>query len=425
MITFGILLGIATLAIGVPIFIVFGLSGGVIVSMGLNLPWSTITQITFEATTKYILLAIPLFIFAGALMIDGGLAQRLVGVFSSFVGHLRGGLAISLVLAMAFFGAISGSILAAIVAIGGVLIPIMEEKGYSKAYAAALTAASAGLASLIPPSNGAIIFCAITGASVAKAFMAGILPGLVNAGLLIILIIFQCRKMEPLPPAKWKERWLSLYHAIPAILSPVIILGGIYAGIFTPTEAAAVSCVWAVIVGVFFYRELTWAKMGKSLKTTVIATSIIFALIATASFLSVAFSYTRFPQNLTNFLLSVGVSPLSFLLMSALVCLILGFFIEVVPIMYLTIPIMLPMAIALKVDLLHLYIATGAFIGLGLLTPPVCVGAYTAAATAQIPATLVIKALFPWFFIVGIVYGIICIFWPEMILLIPNMMKVG
>jgi len=425
LITFGILLGIATLVIGVPIFMVFGLCGGIIVSVGLDLPWSTITQLTFEATTKYILLAIPLFILAGALMVDGGLAKRLVNLFSSFIGHLRGGLAISLVLTMAFFGAISGSILAAIVAIGGVLIPVMEKKGYSKPYAAALTASAAGLASLIPPSNGAIIFCAITGASVAKAFMAGILPGIVNMGLLTILIIFQCRKIETLPPATWRERWQSLYRSTPAILSPVIILGGIYAGIFTPTEAAAVSCVWAVVVGLFFYRELNWAKTWKSLKTTVVATCIIFALIATASFLSVAFSYTQFPQKLTSYLLAVGVSPLSFLFMAALVCFILGFFIEVVPIMYLTIPIMLPIAIALKVDLLHLYIATGAFIGLGLLTPPVCVGAYTAAATAEVQAKLVIRALFPWFFIVGIVYGIICVLWPEMILFIPSRMKVG
>jgi len=414
-------LGVVTLAISVPIFLVFSLSGSLVVINALKLPWSLLTQVTFDSITKYILLAIPLFIFSGMVMVEGGMARRLVDVFTNAVGHWRGGLGIAMVLTMGFFGALCGSILAAIVAVGTIMVPIMVEKGYPRPFVAALAACSGFLDVLIPPSNGAIIFCAITGANVAEAFAAGILPAFVFGGLLILVVLFKCRHMEKTPRAGWRKFIQSVYAAWPALMTPVLILGGIYSGLLTPTESAAVAGVWAVLVGFFIYRELTLKGLWTALKSTAAITSMIFAIIATATFLSVALTYTRFPHKLIDGILGLGVTPILFMIACGIVVLILGTFIEVVPIMYLTLPIFAPIAVALEIDLLHLMVVFTAFVGLGLLTPPVCVGTYTAAAIAEEPAHNVIRAIFPLFFLVGIIYGLILMIFPWLSTWLPSL----
>jgi tripartite ATP-independent transporter DctM subunit len=414
-------LGIITLAISVPIFLVFSLSGSLVVINALKLPWSLLTQVTFDSITKYILLAIPLFIFSGMVMVEGGMARRLVDVFTNAVGHWRGGLGIAMVLTMGFFGALCGSILAAIVAVGTIMVPIMVEKGYPRPFVAALAACSGFLDVLIPPSNGAIIFCAITGANVAEAFAAGIVPAFVFGGLLILVVLIKCRHMEKTPRAGWRKFLQSVYAAWPALMTPILILGGIYSGLLTPTESAAVAGVWAVLVGFFIYRELTLKGLWTALKSTAAITSMIFAIIATATFLSVALTFTRFPHKLIDGILGLGVTPILFMIACGIVVLILGTFIEVVPIMYLTLPIFAPIAVALGIDLLHLMVVFTAFVGLGLLTPPVCVGTYTAAAIAEEPAHNVIRAIFPLFFLVGIIYGLILMIFPWLSTWLPSL----
>ena len=421
MIYLSVALGVITLAISVPIFLVFSLSGSLVVINALKLPWSLLTQITFDSITKYILLAIPLFIFSGMVMVEGGMARRLVDVFTSAVGHWRGGLGIAMVLTMGFFGALCGSILAAIVAVGTIMVPVMVEKGYPRPFVAALAACSGFLDVLIPPSNGAIIFCAITGANVAEAFAAGIVPAFVFGGLLILVVLIKCRHMEKTPRAGWRKFLQSVYAAWPALMTPVLILGGIYSGLLTPTESAAVAGVWAVLVGFFIYRELTLKGLWTALKSTAAITSMIFAIIATATFLSVALTYTRFPHKLIDGILGLGVTPILFMIACGIVVLILGTFIEVVPIMYLTLPIFAPIAVALGIDLLHLMVVFTAFVGMGLLTPPVCVGTYTAAAIAEEPAHNVIRAIFPLFFLVGIIYGLILMIFPWLSTWLPSL----
>lgn len=421
MIHVAVAVGIITLFISVPIFLVFGLSGSLVVVNALHLPWSVLTQVTFDSITKYILLAIPLFIFSGMVMVEGGMARRLVDVFISAVGHWRGGLGIAMVLTMGFFGALCGSILAAIVAVGTIMVPIMVEKGYPRPFVAALAACSGFLDVLIPPSNGAIIFCAITGENVAEAFAAGIVPAFVFGGLLILVVLFKCRHMEKTPRAGWRKFLQSVYAAWPALMTPVLILGGIYSGLLTPTESAAVAGVWAVLVGFFIYRELTLKGLWAALKSTAVLTSMIFAIIATATFLSVALTYTRFPHKLIDGILGLGVTPILFMIACSVVVLILGTFIEVVPIMYLTLPIFAPIAVALGIDLLHLMVVFTAFVGMGLLTPPVCVGTYTAAAIAEEPAHNVIRAIFPLFFLVGIIYGLILMIFPWLSTWLPSL----
>jgi len=420
MIYVAVAVGIITLIISVPIFIVFSLSGSLVVINALDLPWTVLTQVTFDSITKYILLAIPLFIFSGMVMVEGGMARRLVDVFTSAVGHWRGGLGIAMVLTMGFFGALCGSILAAIVAVGTIMVPVMVEKGYPRAFVAALAACSGFLDALIPPSNGAIIYCAITGENVAQAFAAGIVPGFVFGGLLILVVVWKCRHMEKSPRAGLRKFLRSVSSAWAALMTPVLILGGIYTGLLTPTESAAVAGIWAVVVGFLVYRELDFKGLWKALKATAATTAMIFAIIATASFLSVALTYTRFPHKLINGVMGLGVTPVLFLVACGVIVLILGTFIEVVPIMYLTLPILAPIATALEIDLLHLMIVFTGFVGMGLLTPPVCVGAYTAAAIAEEPAHNVIRAIFPLFFLVGIVYGLILIFFPILATWLPS-----
>jgi tripartite ATP-independent transporter DctM subunit len=422
MFALGIGLGLVLLVVGVPIFIGFALGAGAICYYHLHVPWFALSQVMFESTTKYILLAIPLYILAANLMVQGGLAQRLADVFLGFVGHWRGGLAIALILTEGFFSAISGSILASIVTIGGIFIPLMVARGYDRAFVAALVASVAGIDALIPPSNAAIIYCAITGASVSKAFAAGIVPGIFQMLVLMGLCRVLCRDMTPEKRCSWRERWAIISRGGTALLMPVVILGGIYSGIFTPTEAAAVACLYAAVVSGLIHGELGWSKIWKALESTALTTSVIFAIIAASSFLSVILAYTRVPQQIAQWCLQMGVGPMSLLLAVALASLILGTFLEAVPNMYVIIPLVFPIALALKLDLMQLYVAAGVFIGIGLLTPPVCVGAYTAAAVAQASPQKVLRELYPTFVLVLIGCGLLYIFVPAFSNWLPNLL---
>ena len=410
------------LFIGVPIFIVFTILGEVLLGIHLEIPMEAIAQGMYNSIAKYILIAVPLFILSGNLMLAGGLSRRLVDLFTCYVGHFKGGLALALVLTMGFFGALCGSILAAIVAVGSIMIPMMVERGYPKPFCAALVAASAGLDALIPPSNGAIIYCAITGASVSKAFMAGLTPGIFQMVLLVAGSMWLCRKMQPAPRRSWRERGRATRDALPVLSMPIIILGGIYLGIFTPVEAAAIACVWPIVVGIAIYRELTLKGIWVALKRTGSATGVVFALIATASFLSLAFTYTGLPQNLVEILTASGLTPILLLFLSSVVWLILGLFLEAVPNMFISVPIIMTLAEALGIDLLHLYLVQGAFISVGLLTPPVSIGAYTAAAVADVDVRDVMRYLYPVLFGILILCGLTYIFFPGIGLWLPRMM---
>ena len=422
MFAFGIGLSLTLLVIGVPIFIGFALGAGAICYYHLHVPWFALSQVMFESTTKYILLAIPLYILAANLMVQGGLAQRLADVFLGFVGHWRGGLAIALILTEGFFSAISGSILASIVTIGGIFVPLMVARGYDRAFVGALVASVAGIDALIPPSNAAIIYCAITGASVSKAFAAGIVPGIFQMLVLMGVCRVLCRDMIPEKKCSWRERWTIICRGGTALLMPVVILGGIYSGIFTPTEAAAVACLYAALVSGLIHGELGWSKIWKALESTALTTSVIFAIIAASSFLSVILAYTRIPQQIAQWCLQMGVGPISMLLAVALASLILGTFLEAVPNMYITIPMIFPVAMALKLDLMQLYVVAGVFIGIGLLTPPVCVGAYTAAAVAQASPQKVLRELYPTFVLVLVGCGLLYIFVPAFSNWLPNLL---
>jgi C4-dicarboxylate transporter, DctM subunit len=415
-------LGVALMVVGVPIFAVFTLSGAIILFFDLQVTWFTMGQAAFASVTKYILVAIPLFIFAGHLMLSGGIARRLINLFVAFFGHFRGGLAIAAILSVAVFSAISGSILASIITIGTIMIPEMVRQGYSRAFSGALIAAVAGIDALIPPSNAAIVYCSITGNSVSDVFMAGMIPGLVQAILLSAVAVVLCRKMKPSAPASWRKRGRAIYSAFPALALPVIILGGIYTGSFLPTEAAAVAGVCCLFIGFFVYRELTLARVWEAMIATAQSTCIIFVLIASASFLSQVMIYTRIPQQISEAIVGSGFSPITFMLLASVVVLILGTFMEAVPCTLITVPIFMVIAKKLGVDLVHFYVPFTIFIGIGLVTPPLAIGAYTSASISEVSPDEIFRNLYPWMVLALVASGVINILVPQLAIWLPRTM---
>lgn len=416
-----ILLAVVGMLLSVPLFIVFGIGSAAIALEVLRLPAQSLMQVSFDAMTKQVLVAIPIFIFAGAVMLHGGAARRLVDFGLALVGHLPGGMAVALILAIGIFSAISGSILASIVAIGSVMMPPMIKAGYPKPFVIVLTAAAALIDALIPPSNTAIIFSAITHVPVSRTFAAGLLPGLVLMALLLAYAMWRCRAMPRPPKAPAAVRWRALFVALPALAMPVLILGGLYRGVMTPAESASVASVYALLLGWFVYRELTWSGLVKALRGTAETTTAIFAIIAMAVFFSVILTFTKTPQAIIAFFVQYGITPTMFFLFSGLVFLILGTFLEVVPIFYLTIPIFFPICMALKIDPLLFYVFCVGLIGVGTLTPPVCVGVYTAAAIVREPPDRAFIEV-PGFVVIGLIYAVIVVSFPSLATWLPRLM---
>ena len=413
------LLALALMALSVPLFFVFGISSAAVAVWGLNLPAHTLMQVSFDAVTKQVLVAIPIFVFAGNIMYHGGSARRLVDLGVSSVGHLPGGLGIAMILSIAVFSAISGSILASIVAISGVLMKPMVVKGYPKSFVIVLAATAALMDALIPPSNTAIIYSSITHVPVSKAFAAGVLPGLLLGGLLMVYVMWTCRDMERPAPETWKRRLLAFVYATPSLLLPVLILGGLYGGLLTPSESASLASFYALALGVFVYRELSWKGFWQATRATAETTAVIFAIIAMAVYFSIIMTYTKTPQNIVEFVISYNIGPMTFMILAGIAIIILGTFIEAVPVFYLTMPIFYPICQALKIDLLHFYVFVTGLIGIGLITPPVCVGLYTAAAILNTPPQQAFRAV-PGFFMVGMIYALIVMYFPALATWLPG-----
>ena len=406
----------------VPIFLVFGLGSSVAAIGGLNLPWSVLVQVSFGALTKHVLIAVPLFIFAGMAMLKGGAASRLVHFATTLVGHWRGGLGIAMVISMGFFAAFCGSILAAITAVGTIMMPKMIEAGYPKPFVVVLAASAALLEALIPPSNAAILFSALTNVPVSQTFAAGVVPGFILLLFMVGIVIVKCRDIPGTAKASATERWQAGKNALPALITPGIILGGIYAGLLTPSESAAIAGLWALFMGFAIYRELTFSGLLSCLRETAAITAVIFAIIAMATFLSVVLTYSQLPQKIIQYFTEIGVGIYFFWAALAIICLVLGTFIEIVPVFYLTVPIFAAIIISLNQNLLHLYVVFVAFAGIGMITPPVCVGVYTAAGVIREDPARAFKEV-PLFVGVGILYGILMILFPAAATWLPGVLQ--
>ena len=408
--------------IGVPIAVSLGLSSLIAILLFGKDSLASLSLKLFDTSEHYTLMAIPFFILGGALMSTGGVAKRLVRFAIACVGHIRGGLAISAVLACTFFAAVSGSSPATVVAVGSIMIAGMVSAGYTKEFAAGVMCNAGTLGILMPPSIVMVVYCAVTEQSVGRLFLAGIIPALLLSASLMLAIYIRARMigLPAQPKASTKELIESAKDAIWGFFLLFIIMGGIYGGIFTPTEAAAVAAVYAVLVSLFIYKDITFKTLPHvfvdASKTTVmlmfiIANAILFAHILTTE---------RIPQLITEQITSMGLSPIVFLIIVNLILLVAGNFMEPTAILLILAPIFFPIAVALGIDPIHLGIIMVVNMEIGMITPPVGLNLFVTSGITGMSLLSVVKAAFPWLSVL-LVFLVIITYFPKISTILPDM----
>jgi C4-dicarboxylate transporter, DctM subunit len=406
MLAVGLIIFAVLLVIGAPIWLALGASGGYWLLVQMGLPIESIASQYFIATDSWILLAVPYFLLAGNLMTFMGPASKMFRFINNLVGHLPGGMPAAVVVTSAIFGALSGSSVATVVAVGSMAIPQMIKMGYSKENSYGVLAASGTLGQMIPPSIFMILFASSTQLDPGALFMAGIVPGLFLAAVLVIVAIIVGLKEEKQRPQRSsiKEIGKSFVEAIPSLFMPVVILGGIYGGIFTPTEAAAIAVVYVLLISFLFNRnECTFENFKKSLLYTMVTTSIIYILLGGAKLFATAMTYIQVPQMITEFAVSIDVAGWVIMLVIVLLFLIFGMFLDAIPILYITLPILYPVVISLGYDPVHFAIITVAALMIGQITPPVGSCLYAISGHFKENMGVVVRGANPY--LVGLIVG--------------------
>ena len=374
------------LLLNTPIAVSLGLSS-ILAMLYAGDKMSVIPTNLFSGMAKFLLLAIPFFVLSGNVMAESGISKRLVAFIDDCIGHQKGGIAIVCVVVAMFFGAISGSGPATVAALGIILIPAMiNQGGFSAPFASSLMASASSIAIVIPPSIAFVVYASITGVSVGDMFMSGIVPGIMMGLALIVIVIIEVRRkgiVASRERASWGARAKAFGSACWGLMVPVIILGGIYGGIFTPTEAAAVSVVYALIVGIFIYREVKWNQLIKILVESGKTTGGIMLIIGTATLFSFVCTKHGISRAAQALLLNVAGNKIVFLLTVNIIFLIAGCFVDANSAMYIFIPIMAPVAQQLGIDLVHFGIIATVNLAIGQVTPPVGVNLFVAIGLAE------------------------------------------
>jgi len=403
------------IAIGLPTLIGFMLAG---------IPIGVFAQKVYSSVNSYSLMAIPFFMFAGELMKSSGMSKRVVRIANCLVGWMIGGLGNVVVVASVFFGALSGSAPATTAAIGTIMIPEMKKKGFPSDFVAGLQAVSGGLGTIIPPSIPMIIYGVTCGVSIGKLFIAGILPGIFISLFLMVVVYFFAKKRKIPQTGKFslKELKKSFMDGIWALLVPLIILGGIYSGIFTPTEAGAVAVIYGLFAGIFIYKELNWEGFKEILSGTITNTILVMVIIGVSG----AFSWLLTINGIANLvgttLASISQNKFVFLLLVNLLLLFTGCFMETVAAILILSPILFPISQVLGIDPVHFGIIIVINLSLGMATPPVGENQYIAAAIAKVPFEEEVKASLP--FLVAAYLALIFITYiPKISLFLPNLLS--
>lgn len=400
----------------------------IIASLGVmaivEVPFTMISTIMFSAISKFTLLAVPFFIMAGIVMEKGGVSKRLIAFANACVGHIDGGLAIVMVITACFFAAISGSGPATVAALGLILIPAMAESGYDKSMAAALMATCGGIGLIIPPSISYVLYGVIAEQSIGKLFMAGVLPGLVVGACLIVASLYISKKHgygKKGQKASAKERWLTFKDAFWGLMTPVIILGGIYGGIFTPTEAAAVASFYGIFVGFFVYKELTWKKLRELMVETSVMTGMVLFIVGGATIFAWLVTTEEVAIRFSNAMMSLSSNKYVVLLMINIIFLIAGCFLDGISITYIFVPLMIPVLQQLHIDLIQFGIILTVNVAIGQITPPVGMNLFTACPIANLTLGQISKAVIP-FLIASLVALVLITYIPEISLFLPRIL---
>ncbi|MFR5600916.1 MAG: TRAP transporter large permease [Lachnospiraceae bacterium] len=409
---------------GVPIAFVLGGSSALALAVDGTTNLSIVIQRMFSGTGSFTLLAIPFFVLAGNLMSAGGISRRLVNLCNSFLGHIPGGLAMVAVATCAFFAAISGSSAATAAAVGAIIIPEMLKYKYDKNFAAATIASSAELGVIIPPSIGLIQYGVAAEQSIGDLFMAGFLPGLFICATLMALSHFMAKKQGFIPAKKASgaERVQSFKDAILAVLMPVIILGGIYSGFFTPTEAAVVSVFYGLIVGVFVYKEIKIKDLKKIFYDSVLTMSTVLLIMSASTIFGWILAKQQVPQTLAMAFLGISSSKYVFLMLVNVMLLIVGCFCEAGAAMVILAPLLAPIAQTLGIDLIHFGIIMMTNLAIGMMTPPVGVNLYVVCDSSNVKIEGMMKYLMKYFAVL-VADLLIVTYFPPLSLLIPTLIK--
>lgn len=410
---------------GVPV--IFSLSGATLLTFALVQPQNllTVPQILFAANDSFALLAIPFFILAGNLMEYSGISKRLVVFCEKIVGGVTGGLGVVVILSCLFFGAISGSAPATVAAIGTILIPAMAQRGYPKPWSAALVATSGTLGAILPPSIPMILYGVLSGTSISALFTAGILPGIFIGFCFVVYVLIYCHKhkIDKTRRSTFKDVIRSGCSAFWALLMPVIILGGIYSGVFTPTESAALASIYGATIGLFVYKELKLKDLPKILLSSAETSSIIILLITTSAAFSIILIRENIPVSFSSWISNFSENPYMFLFLFSVAMLLWGTFMSVLPALIILTPMLAPAAQALGVNSVHFGLIFIFLLQIGSISPPLGVDLFTVCGISKLGFDKVVKEIWKFLLIYALALVFLIVF-PAISLFLPNLLGV-
>jgi len=386
-----------------------------------KVPIESVALKLFTGIEKFEIMAIPFFILAGNFLTHGGVARRMINFASAMIGHWHGGLGLAGVMACALFAAVSGSSPATVVAIGSIILPAMVKQGFPARFGAGVITTSGALGILIPPSIVMVMYAVATNTSVGQLFIAGIIPGLFLATMLGVTTWWRARKNDypRLPKASWAERWRAFRASLWGLLLIVVVIGGIYTGIFTPTEAAAMSAVYAFFVAVFVYKDMTLAKVPQVLLDSANMSAMLLYIITNAVMFSYLLTSEQIPQELAAWMLDRGLGVIAFLLVVNVLLLLAGNVMEPSSIVLIMAPILFPVAMKLGIDPVHFGIMMVVNMEVGMCHPPVGLNLYVASGITKMGITELTIAVWPWLMTM-LVFLIVVTYWPGLSLWLPR-----
>ncbi len=410
---------------GMPISISLGLTVLTFLFTMTDVPVQAVALKLFTGIEKFEIMAIPFFILAGNFLTHGGVARRMIRFATSLIGHWHGGLGLAGVMACALFAAVSGSSPATVVAIGSVILPAMVKQGFPNRFGAGIITTSGSLGILIPPSIAMVMFSVSTNVSVGSMFIAGIVPGICLAMLLGLTTWYIARKHNypRMPKASWGERFVAFRESMWGLLLIVVVMGGIYSGKFTPTEAAAMAAVYAFVIAVFVYKDMPLSKIPKVLLDSASMSAMLLYIITNAVLFSFLMTSENIPQAMAQWMIDQGFGPIAFLLVVNILLLAAGNFMEPSSIILILAPILFPVAIKLGINPIHFGILIVVNMEVGMCHPPVGLNLYVASGITKMGISELTMAVMPWLLTMLAFLGVVT-YWPGLTLWLPRLLGV-